>query len=97
MTKNAPAAPDATLALQTVAEASIETSQTSSPQEAPSSMTSRCLEPCFSASQSPRRLSMRSRPNAGIDGTRKSRRGMNRRRLFVFVVRSSSAKRDSAR
>ena len=32
MTKNAPDAPDATLGLLTVAEASIETSQTGSPQ-----------------------------------------------------------------
>ena len=44
MTKNAPAAPDATLTLLTVAEAS----EAPPRKRAPFSMTSRCLEPCFS-------------------------------------------------
>jgi hypothetical protein len=41
------------------------------------------LEQCFSRNRSPRRLSMRSRPNAGTDWTQKNRRGRARRRFCV--------------
>ena len=67
MTKNAPAAPDATLTLLTVAEAS----QTGSPQEGTIFDDLSLLGALLFGGRSPRHLSMRSRPNAGTDWTQK--------------------------
>ena len=67
MTKNAPAAPNATLTLLAVAEAN----EASSPQERTIFDDLSLLGALLFGGRSPRRLSMRSRPSAGTDRTQK--------------------------